>query len=141
MLFTSSLTTEETYYSRAENSVALELALMNIYQFERQTEIGKYFADFYFPEYNLVLEIDGRHHKEQDQYVHDRARDEYMNRHGYKVLRVSGGMAFGYAKAVLAMVKHIKSPNTYFINSIEDLKELTTTVLMAENPEGKIVDG
>lgn len=141
MLFTSSLNTEESYYSRAENSIALELALMATFEFERQTEIGKYFADFYFPKYNLVLEIDGRHHKERDQYNHDRARDAYMNQQGYKVLRVSGGMALNYAKAILAMVQHIKKPNTYFINSVEDLKELTTTALMAENPEGKIVDG
>lgn len=51
-----------------------------------QYQIGPYWADFAIPEYKLVIELDGRkYHK--DRKNHDRRRDAYMHRMGWKVMR------------------------------------------------------
>lgn len=53
-----------------------------------QYPIGSYWADFALPEYKLVIELDGRqYHK--DRSDHDRRRDAYMYRQGWKVMRFS----------------------------------------------------
>lgn len=53
-----------------------------------QYPIGPYWADFAIPKYKLVIELDGyRYHK--DRKDHDRRRDAYMYRQGWKVIRFS----------------------------------------------------
>ncbi|WP_139179447.1 endonuclease domain-containing protein [Lihuaxuella thermophila] len=53
-----------------------------------QYPIGPYWADFALPDYKLVIELDGRkYHK--DRTEHDRRRDAYMHRLGWKVMRFS----------------------------------------------------
>lgn len=55
-------------------------------QIKPQYPIGSYWADFALPEYKLVIELDGRqYHK--DRSDHDRRRDAYMYRKGWKVMR------------------------------------------------------
>jgi len=55
------------------------------YRFHRQRVFGRYIVDFVCVERRLVLEIDGSQHTES---VHDRDRDEYLARKGYRVKRV-----------------------------------------------------
>ena len=55
--------------------------------FDRQKQIGNYFADFYCAELNLVIEIDGSSH--DDKYEYDKRRDEYMEKLGLRVIRIS----------------------------------------------------
>ena len=56
------------------------------YKFTRQKPIGHYIADFYCPEKDLVIEVDGWTHDEKQEY--DAKRDEYMKSLGIYVLRV-----------------------------------------------------
>jgi very-short-patch-repair endonuclease len=55
------------------------------YRFRRQRPIGKYIVDFICLEANLVIELDGGQHAEQQQY--DDARTKYLTAQGLHVLR------------------------------------------------------
>jgi very-short-patch-repair endonuclease len=55
--------------------------------FDRQKQIGNYFADFYCAELGLVIEIDGISH--ENKYEYDKHRDEYMKGLGLHILRLS----------------------------------------------------
>lgn len=58
-------------------------------RFRRQHGIGGYIADFYCPEYKLVIELDGDSHYQDDSGNYDQARDEFMQGLGLSVLRFS----------------------------------------------------
>lgn len=47
-----------------------------------------YFLDFYFPELNLDLEIDGKQHNYPDRIVSDKLRDQILNDNGINVYRI-----------------------------------------------------
>ena len=54
----------------------------NGFQFEHQKRIGRYWSDFYLPDSNLVVEIDGAYwHKD------DTARDDFIRGQGYQIIR------------------------------------------------------
>ncbi len=53
----------------------------------RQKVLGNYIADFYCPQYQIVIELDGSQHYEDDAKEKDRIRDEYFNSLGITVLR------------------------------------------------------
>ncbi len=55
----------------------------------RQKVIGNYIVDFYCAEFNLVIELDGGQHYENEGIEKDKIRDEYLENRGYKVLRYS----------------------------------------------------
>ncbi len=44
-------------------------------------------VDFHWPDLKLVIEIDGPHHDTAHQKAKDQARDELLQRHGWRVLR------------------------------------------------------
>jgi len=56
-------------------------------QLYRQKPIGNYIVDFYAPSVQLVVEVDGSHHFDGIQAKHDKQRNEYLERLGFKVLR------------------------------------------------------
>jgi very-short-patch-repair endonuclease len=60
--------------------------LLNV-QFYRQKPIGNYIADFYAPQANLVIEVDGGQHFEKNHEEKDKKRDFFMEEQGLKVLR------------------------------------------------------
>jgi len=53
--------------------------------FRKQHAIGPYITDFCAPRKKLVIELDGSHHLDQQEY--DRKRTEYLGSQGYKVIR------------------------------------------------------
>lgn len=55
----------------------------------RQKVIGNYVVDFYCATANIVIELDGFQHYEENGYEKDQKRDEYLNGLGIKVLRYS----------------------------------------------------
>jgi very-short-patch-repair endonuclease len=55
------------------------------YRFRRQRPIGKYIVDFICLEANLVIELDGGQHADQQQY--DAERTKYLTAQGLHVLR------------------------------------------------------
>ncbi|WP_370589799.1 endonuclease domain-containing protein [Thermoactinomyces sp. CICC 10523] len=48
--------------------------------------MGSYWADFALPDYKLVIELDGKKYHE-NRKDHDRRRDAYTHRKGWKVMR------------------------------------------------------
>jgi very-short-patch-repair endonuclease len=59
----------------------------NGYQFNRQLPVGPYIVDFACRKLKLVIEVDGYSHDfKADE---DKMRDEYLNKLGYAVIRIS----------------------------------------------------
>ncbi len=56
-------------------------------QFYRQKPIGRFIVDFYAPAAKLVVEVDGAQHLDEHHTKKDRAREQYLNARGLKVLR------------------------------------------------------
>jgi very-short-patch-repair endonuclease len=54
-------------------------------RFRRQHAIGSFITDFCAPRKNLVIELDGSQHLEQEEY--DNERTKYLESQGYKVIR------------------------------------------------------
>lgn len=60
---------------------------------ESQVQIGKYRADFVYCD--CVIEIDGHeYHKTKQQRIHDYARDRYLMKEGYSVIRFAATEVF-----------------------------------------------
>lgn len=56
-------------------------------QFEFQSPIATFWADFVFPKEKLVVELDGAVHKGWEAQAADKRRTRILNRAGYRVLR------------------------------------------------------
>lgn len=56
--------------------------------FFRQKVLGKYIADFYCAKAQLVIELDGSHHGEQNQMEKDDERTAFLNEYGIDVIRI-----------------------------------------------------
>src|SRR4051794_34374794 len=54
-------------------------------KFRRQAPIGAYFVDFISHGAKLIIELDGAHHAEQQDY--DAQRTRFLEAEGYRVLR------------------------------------------------------
>ena len=72
--------------------------------FVRQQPIGNYIADFYCREKKLIIEIDGWSH--DNKYEYDKERDEYMQRLGICVLRISDKDVKQDMQNILIWIKH-----------------------------------
>ncbi len=56
-------------------------------KFRRQHGIGPYILDFYCPEKNLAIEIDGDTHGEVKAKIYDEQRDKYLQELNVTVVR------------------------------------------------------
>ena len=54
----------------------------------RQYNIGNYIVDFYIPQKQLVIEIDGIQHLTEEHKEKDQTRDEFLEGQGLRVLRI-----------------------------------------------------
>ena len=57
-------------------------------QWNRQKVIGNYIVDFYCRKLNLVIELDGSQHYEEQGLIYDEKRTAYLESLGLKVLRI-----------------------------------------------------
>jgi very-short-patch-repair endonuclease len=60
---------------------------MHGYKFRRQYSIDQYVVDFYCPELKLAIEVDGDSHFVSGAVKQDKARQEYIEAFGIRVLR------------------------------------------------------
>ncbi len=66
-------------------------------KFVRQKALGCYVVDFYCPQKNLALELDGSQHFEEDGERYDVRRDAFLKERGISVYRISNyDVAFNY---------------------------------------------
>ena len=63
-------------------------SMMN-YTFNRQKPLDRYIVDFYCKPLNLVIEIDGSYHFEQEQMMKDEQRQRVLEEMGLNFLRFS----------------------------------------------------
>lgn len=57
-------------------------------KFRRQYSVDHFVIDFYAPEIKLAIELDGAIHKFEEQKENDAARQEYIERFGFKFIRI-----------------------------------------------------
>jgi len=53
-----------------------------------------YIADFYIPNFALIIEIDGGYHNTEQQQIHDMLRDSWFKKLGYNIWRMTNEDAF-----------------------------------------------
>lgn len=63
-------------------------------KFRRQHTIGIYVVDFACPAVHLVVEVDGPSHDDEEQKHFDEQRTEYLQREGWRVMRVKNQDVF-----------------------------------------------
>ena len=73
------------------------------FHFRRQHPLAPYIVDFYCHEIRLVVEIDGSPHRKQQGY--DQLRDNYLARHGIRVVRVANHAVRNDLPAVIRMIR------------------------------------
>jgi very-short-patch-repair endonuclease len=56
-------------------------------RFFRQYSVGPYILDFFCPQLNLAIELDGGQHSEDDSREYDSFRSEYLKNCGIEVIR------------------------------------------------------
>ena len=72
--------------------------------FLRQRPIGRYIVDFFAPELELVIEVDGGQHFEESGKTTDEGRDLFLQSQGIKVLRFSNLDVLKNLDAVLEVI-------------------------------------
>ena len=72
------------------------------HKFRRQHPLGPYIVDFACPDEMLVVELDGGQHA--DAAYGDDARDQWLQRHGYRVLRFWNNDVLAETQAVLQSI-------------------------------------
>jgi very-short-patch-repair endonuclease len=58
------------------------------FKFRRQFPIGKYIVDICCVKAKLIIELDGGQHNEEHALKYDEDRDRYLQRQGYRILRI-----------------------------------------------------
>ncbi len=71
-------------------------------KFRRQYPIGRYIVDFVCRKHNLIIEIDGGHHADQQDY--DEVRTEWLRSQGFDVLRYWDNDVLSRVESVLESI-------------------------------------
>jgi len=74
-------------------------------KFRRQHGIGNYIVDFYCPELNLAIEVDGESHYSKSGIEHDNKRDHYLNSLNINVIRFTNQQIYDNLDGVLKTIK------------------------------------
>jgi adenine-specific DNA-methyltransferase len=60
---------------------------INGLKFRRQQPIGPFVVDFVCVDAKLIVELDGAHHRDEEQFWHDYKRTAFLNGLGFEVMR------------------------------------------------------
>src|SRR3954469_25689302 len=83
---------------------ALKELPMSGTHFRRQAPIGPYVVDFFCPAAHLIIELDGGDHNEDETARRDQARQLWLEREGYRVIRFWNSDINNSLKAVLEQI-------------------------------------
>ncbi len=75
--------------TKEENHLWFDYLRYRSFVVKRQFVIDKYIADFYIPCAKLVIELDGGQHRTEAGAKYDAVRDDFIEKHGIKVIRFS----------------------------------------------------
>ena len=74
------------------------------WKFKRQYPVGSFIVDFICLEKNLVIEVDGGQHAENEDQ--DAGRSAYLNKMGYQVIRFWNNQVLQETEGVLEAISH-----------------------------------
>ncbi len=74
-------------------------------KFRRQHGIGPYILDFYCPELQLAIEVDGATHEDPGTKAHDRRRQTVLERQGIRFLRFTDDQVLGHMELVMEAIE------------------------------------
>ncbi|MBW4462669.1 MAG: endonuclease domain-containing protein [Nodosilinea sp. WJT8-NPBG4] len=86
---------------------ALRGRQLNGLRFRCQHPVGRFIVDFYCPSCELVIEVDGDIHNQQEAKTYDRARTEHLQNFGYRVLRFSNAEVVDNLAVVLNRIAQV----------------------------------
>lgn len=75
----------------------------------QQHQVGRYVLDFAWPKLKIAIEADGRVHRADATYQHDRIRDAWLRGQGWLVFRVDTTLAGGLEIQVTRVVDVIRA--------------------------------
>lgn len=85
---------------------------LNGFKFRRQHPIGRYVADFYCHEAQLIIEVDGETHDQSEQRDYDRVRQAELEAQALKVVRFKNERVIYETKQVLEeIINYLPSPS------------------------------
>ena len=77
---------------------------------KRQKVVGRYIVDFYIPQAQLIIELDGSQHYEENGRQADGERDAFLKSEGFSILRYSNHDVNHHFQAVCEdILNHINS--------------------------------
>ena len=85
-----------------ERCLAEALRAAGSMKFKREEIILGYVVDFFFPEVNVIVEVDGSHHREQ--IVRDSRRDDVLRANWYRVMRFSASEVINATESVVVKI-------------------------------------
>jgi very-short-patch-repair endonuclease len=78
--------------------------------FRRQHPIGPYIADFACVASKLVIELDGEQHGDSTHRPHDLRRDDFLQKQGWRVIRIPNERVYTKLGEVLDMIGDLAAP-------------------------------
>lgn len=79
-------------------------------KFRKQHGIGPFVVDFFCPEKQLVIEVDGEVHDDEEQKLYDHARAAYLCELGLKIIRYRNAEILQNPDGVLRSLHHHLEP-------------------------------
>ncbi|OGH77983.1 MAG: hypothetical protein A2469_01165 [Candidatus Magasanikbacteria bacterium RIFOXYC2_FULL_40_16] len=76
------------------------------YKFRRQHGIANYIVDFYCPDLQVIIEIDGYIHAEDYQTEKDKKRQKFLENKGFNILRYRNEQVLYEIDSVLQDIKN-----------------------------------
>lgn len=76
-------------------------------KFRRQHPIGIYIADFAVVSARLVIEVDGATHSSDAECTYDKARETYLRKRGWRVLRVQVALPQRFSEYIFRHLSNI----------------------------------
>jgi len=80
-------------------------------KFRRQHHIGRYVADFYCRELDLIIELEGCVHDAPDQREYDTARFGYLEATGLRICRIQNDQVTKDIEATLRVILRYNHPH------------------------------
>ena len=81
------------------------------YKFRRQHSVGKFILDFYCPELQLAIELDGEPHAHFHAIARDTKRDAFLLSVGISVLHYENRWVFEYPDVILKDITEFEQKN------------------------------
>jgi len=104
------------------------------YKFRREHIIGDFIVDFVCLSTQLIIEVDGGYHNEENQKEFDQARTEYLNQKGFRVIRFTNGEVLNDIEKTLEIIKSaLNSPPEENLGDLYLLAWTTTPWTLPSN--------